>query len=159
MATISKGKRMYYKHTNTFCTDAHALKGVWQEIFDFRFFFINHCPLGPQVFHWGRFKFYRKFAEVFAYECLSPVSTSPVSTSPVSTTPAINLWAVSMTLENNLCHGFSMITGVVDTGDKFLTGDNDTGDKFNSENNNTGEQLSPVMTPVNNYRRWQRHRR
>jgi hypothetical protein len=52
-----------------------------------------------------------------------------------------------------------MITGVVDTGDKFLTGDNDTGDKFNSENNNTGEQLSPVMTPVNNYRRWQRHRR
>jgi hypothetical protein len=39
--------------------------------------------------------------------------------SPVSTTPV-----------NNPCHGFSVIAGVVDTGDKFLTGDNDTGDKF-----------------------------
>jgi hypothetical protein len=37
---------------------------------------------------------------------------------------------------NNPCHGFLVIAGVVDTGDKFLT----------------GEQLSPV-TPVNNYRR------
>ncbi len=28
------------------------------------------------------------------------------------------------------CHGFSVIAGVVDTGNKFITGDNDTGDKF-----------------------------
>jgi hypothetical protein len=54
---------------------------------------------------------------------------------------------VSTTPANNPCHGFSVIAGVVDTGDKFLT----------------GEQLSPVtttkainlsqvtMTPVNNY--------
>ncbi len=38
MATISKGKRTYYTHTYTFCTDARALKGVWHKIFDFRFF-------------------------------------------------------------------------------------------------------------------------
>jgi hypothetical protein len=37
----------------------------------------------------------------------------------MSTTPAINS-----------CHGFSVIAGVVDTGDKFITGVRDTGDKF-----------------------------
>jgi hypothetical protein len=62
--------------------------------------------------------------------------------SPVSTTPAINL-----------CHGFSVICGVIDTGNKFITGVIDT-----------AEQLSPVtttpvihfsllsMTPLNIYR-------
>jgi hypothetical protein len=35
-----------------------------------------------------------------------------------------------MTPANNPCHGFSVIAGAVDTGDKFLT----------------GEQLSPVTT-------------
>jgi hypothetical protein len=30
----------------------------------------------------------------------------------------------------NPCHGFSMIAGVVDTGDKFIAIDNNTGDKF-----------------------------
>ncbi len=39
--------------------------------------------------------------------------------SPVSTTPAINL-----------CHGFSVIAGVVDTGEQFIACDNDTCDKF-----------------------------
>jgi hypothetical protein len=51
---------------------------------------------------------------------------------------------------DNPCHGFSVIAGVVDTGNKFLT---DTSKKCNAEDNNTGEQLSPVMTRVNNYRR------
>jgi hypothetical protein len=36
----------------------------------------------------------------------------------VSTTPAINP-----------CHRFSVIAGVVDTGDKFIAGDNNVGDK------------------------------
>jgi hypothetical protein len=77
-------------------------------------FFMNHCPPGPQVFHWDRFEFVRKFAEIFANQCLSAVSTTPaISCSPVSTTSA-----------NNPCHGFSVIAGVVDTGDKFLTGVN-----------------------------------
>jgi hypothetical protein len=37
-------------------------------------------------------------------------------------TPVINCSAVSTTLAINLCHGFSLIGGVVDTGDKFITG-------------------------------------
>jgi hypothetical protein len=85
---------------------------------------MNHCPPGPQVFNWGRFKFFRKFAEIFANECLSPVST------------AINLLLVSMTPVNNPYHRFLMIAGVVDTGNKFI---------------DTGEKILPVtMTPVIN---------
>jgi hypothetical protein len=46
-------------------------------------------------------------------ECLSPVSTTPaISCSPVPTTPGTNLI--------NPCYGFSVIAGVVDTGDKFI---------------------------------------
>jgi hypothetical protein len=41
-------------------------------------------------------------------------------------TPLTNLSAVSLTLAINLCHGFSFIGGVVDTGDKFITGVIDT---------------------------------
>jgi hypothetical protein len=26
---------------------------------------MNQCPPGPQVFHWGCFEFFRKFAEIF----------------------------------------------------------------------------------------------
>jgi hypothetical protein len=48
----------------------------------------------------------------FANECLSPVST----------TPAVNS-----------CHGFSEITGVVNTGDKFITGVNNTGEQLSLE--------------------------
>jgi hypothetical protein len=64
---------------------------------------------------------------------------------------------VSVTPENNPCHGFSVIAEVVDTSDKFLTCDNDTGDRFIAGDNDTGEQLSPVTTTlVNNYRQRQR---
>ncbi len=79
---------------------------------------MNQCPPGPQVFHWSHFDFFRKFAEIFANYCLSPVSTTPViNCSAVSTTPAKNLLPVSLTPANNLCHGFSVIAGVVDTGE------------------------------------------
>jgi hypothetical protein len=44
----------------------------------------------------------------------------------VSTTPAINFLPVSI----KLCHGFSVIAGVVDTGEQFIAGDNNTGDNF-----------------------------
>jgi hypothetical protein len=60
---------------------------------------------------------------------------------------------VSTTPANIPCHGFSEITGVVDTGHKFFTGvitiiagDNDNGDKFIAGENDTGEQLSPKTT-------------
>ncbi len=51
----------------------------------------------------------------------------------------------STTPANNPCHEFSVMAGVVDTGDKFLTGDNDTGDNDTGDND-TGEQLSRVTT-------------
>jgi hypothetical protein len=61
---------------------------------------------------------------------------------PVSLTPAINL-----------CHGFSVIAGVVDTGEQFITGDNDTGNNFVAGDNHTGDNFSPVTTtPVNSFR-------
>jgi hypothetical protein len=46
---------------------------------DFRLqvFFMNQCPPGPQVFHWGCFEIFRKFAEIFTKEYLTPVSTTP----------------------------------------------------------------------------------
>jgi hypothetical protein len=37
-------------------------------------------------------------------------------------TPLPNLLPVSLTPAINLCHGFSLIGGVVATGDKFITG-------------------------------------
>ncbi len=51
------------------------------------------------------------------------------------TTPAKNLSLVLLTPAINPCHGFSVIAGVVDTGDRCISGVNDTGD-----------QLSPVTT-------------
>jgi hypothetical protein len=57
----------------------------------------------------------------------------------------------------NLCHGFSVIAGVVDTGEQFITGDNvtcnvagdnDTGDNFVAGDNGTGKQLSNNLLPV-----------
>jgi hypothetical protein len=39
---------------------------------------MNQCPPGPQVFQWSHFEFFRKFAEIIANECLSPVSLTPV---------------------------------------------------------------------------------
>jgi hypothetical protein len=48
----------------------------------------------------------------------------------VSTTPAINL-----------CHGFSVIDGVVDTGEQFIAGDNDSSDKFIAGDNDTGDKF------------------
>ena len=93
-----------------------TIKGSLTRDFRLQVFFMNQCPPGPQVFYWSHFKFFRKFAEIFANYCLSPLSTTPViNCSAVSTTPAKNLLPVSLTPANNLCHGFSVIAGVVDT--------------------------------------------
>ncbi len=64
------------------------LKGVWHEIFDFRFF-NESVSSGPMSIPLGRFEFFRKFAEIFSNECSSPAI--------------------------NPCHGFSVIAVVVDT--------------------------------------------
>jgi hypothetical protein len=59
----------------------------------------------------------------------------------VSTTPAKNLLPVSLTPVINLCHGFSVIAGVVDTGEQFITGDNDTGNNFDAGDSDTGDNF------------------
>jgi hypothetical protein len=66
----------------------------------------------------------------------------------VSTTPAKNLSPVTTTPAINLCHGFSVITGVVDTSEQFIAGDNDSGDKFIAD-----DQLSPVTRTRTPWRR------
>jgi hypothetical protein len=62
---------------------------------------MNQCPPGPQVFHWDRFKFFRKFTEIFANEYF--------------------IAGVNDT-------GDKLFRGVNDTGVKFIAGINDTGD-------------------------------
>jgi hypothetical protein len=54
----------------------------------------------------------------------------------------------------NSCHGFSVISGVVDTGDKFIAGDNNTSEQLSLVTTTPAINLSPTTkTPVNNYRR------
>ncbi len=48
---------------------------------------------------------------------------------------------MSTTSAINLCHGLSVIAGVVDTGEQFIAGDSDSGDKFIAGVNDTGEQF------------------
>jgi hypothetical protein len=69
-------------------------------------FFMIQFPPSPRVFHLDRFKFFRKFAEIFASQGAPPVSATP--------------------LENF----FPIFACVVDTGGKFTTGVNDNGGKF-----------------------------
>jgi hypothetical protein len=50
-----------------------------------------------------------------------------------------------MTPAINPFQGFSVIAGVVDTGEKFIAGDNDTSDNFIPGDNKTGEQLTRTV--------------
>ncbi len=79
---------------------------------------------------------------IFANECLSAVSTAPtINCSAVSITLLTNLSPESTTPVINLCHRFSVIGSVVDTGDKFITSVVDT-----------VEQLLPLtMIPAVNF--------
>ena len=54
-----------------------SLKGSLKRDFRLQVIFMNQCPPGPQVFHWGHFEFFQKFTEIFANEYLSPVSLIP----------------------------------------------------------------------------------
>jgi hypothetical protein len=72
------------------------------------------------------------------------VSTTPLTNlSPVSTTPAIYLF-----------HGFSMIGGVVDTGDKFITCVVDTADQFSPVTTTLVINLSQVSMTLLSNDRW-----
>jgi hypothetical protein len=60
---------------------------------------------------------------------------------------------VSLTPAINLCHGFSLIGGVSDTGDKFITGVVDTSEKLSPVTATQMINFSLVATtPVNNDR-------
>ncbi len=48
---------------------------TWE--FRLQVFFISQWPPGLWVSLWDRFEFFRKFEEIIANECLSPVSTTP----------------------------------------------------------------------------------
>jgi hypothetical protein len=88
---------------------------------------MNQFPLSPTLSHKDRFKFFRKFAEIFASKGAPPVSA---------------------TLAANFA---TSLACVVNTGGKFATGVNDTGGKFAAGINGTGGNLPPVsMTPVAN---------
>ncbi len=93
---ISQGFSFFYNAAR-----CGHIKGSLTQDFRLQVFFMNQCPPGPQVFRWGRFEFFRKFAEIFANEYLSPV----LNCSAVSTTPAKNLSPVSTTPVINPCHG------------------------------------------------------
>ena len=64
---------------------------------------------------------------------VSGVNDTSETLSPVSLTPVINL-----------CHGFSVIAGVVDTGEQFIAGDNGTGDNFIAGDNDTCDKFIAV---------------
>jgi hypothetical protein len=67
-----------------------SCKGWLTQDFRIQVFFTHQFSPGPWVSSWGYFELLRKFAEIFATKCLSPVSTTPaISCSPVSTIPAI----------------------------------------------------------------------
>ena len=87
-------------------------KGTVSRDFLLQVFFMNQFPPSPRVSHYDRFKFFRKFAAIFASKGAPPVSTTPVAKlPPVSTTPAAN-FATSL-------------ASVVDTGGKFAAGNKD----------------------------------
>jgi hypothetical protein len=97
-------------------------KGTVSRNFLLLVFFMNQFPPNPRVFHLDRFKFFRKFAEIFASQ----------GAPPVSTTPGANFYTI--------------FASVVDTGGKFATGVNDTGSKFFTGVNDAGGKLPPVST-------------
>jgi hypothetical protein len=80
----------------------YLFKGTVSRDFLLLVFFMNQFPPSPRVFHLERFEFFRKFAEIFACQGASPVSTTPVA------------------------NFSSIFASVVDTGGKFATGVVDT---------------------------------
>ncbi len=115
--------------STTYLFPHHTLfKGTVSRDFLLLVFFMNQFPPSPRVFHKDHFKFFRKFAEIFASQGAPPVSTTPVANLPrVSASPVAN---------------FPTIFASVDTGGKFATGVNDTGGKFATGVN----ELPPVST-------------
>ncbi len=56
-----------------------SLKGTVSRDFRLLAFFMDQFPPSIRVYHYGHFKFFRKFAEIFAAQGTPPVSTTPVA--------------------------------------------------------------------------------
>ncbi len=79
---------------------------------------MNQFPPRPRVSHLNRFKFWQKFAEIFASQ--------------------------GAPLLSNKDTGASFFASVVDTGGKLPTGVNNIGGKFATSVNNADWDLPPV---------------
>jgi hypothetical protein len=55
------------------------LQGTVSRDFLLLVLFLNQFPPSPRVFHLDRFKFFRKFVEIFGAQGLPPVSATPVA--------------------------------------------------------------------------------
>ncbi len=102
---------------------ANMVKGSLTWDFRLQVFFMNQCPPGPQVFYWGRFEFFRKFADIREW-ILLPVST----VRRCQRHPAKNLSPVSFIPAINPCHEeiTKNPTIFVDTAEKLFIGVNNT---------------------------------
>ena len=76
MAEISIALMRLRNHINRGWIGA-VLKGTVSRDFLLLVFFMNQFPPRSRVFHLDHFEFFRKFAEIFANECLSAVTTTP----------------------------------------------------------------------------------
>ncbi len=71
---------------------------------------MNQFTPHPRVFRLDRFKFFRKFAEIFASQGAPPVSTTPVTNlPPISATPAANFYTIFASVvdqrhRRQICH-------------------------------------------------------
>jgi hypothetical protein len=90
---------------------------------------MNQFSPSLRVSHYDRFKFFRKFAEIFATEANLP---------QVSTT-SVAKFATSFASVDT---GGKFATGVNDTGGKFVAGVNNAGNKFPTGINNTGGKFA-----------------
>ncbi len=93
---------------------------------------MNQCPPGPQVFHWGCYEFKKILGDIRELMFITGVNnTGEKLFSGVNDTGK----------KISPCHGFSVITGVIDTGDKFII---DTGDQLSAVTTTPAINLSPV---------------
>ncbi len=70
----------------------HCLKGVWHEIFDFKFFSMNQFPLAPE-YSVGQFWIFTKIrGDIRNFVFVAGVVVTGEKLSPVLTTPMINLY-------------------------------------------------------------------
>ncbi len=90
-----------------------CLKGVWHEIFDFRFIFINQFPSGPWVSHWGHNEFVG-VVDTSDMSSFTDVNNNGDKLSPVTLLLSINYchcrwhrWFLSLVLDFHRCHDTS----------------------------------------------------